>query len=334
MSNPDPSGREPVDRRKFLAIGAGAFVVAALPRVLSGKGRQRLTTRMIPVMGTIAEIKVVHSNQAVAEAGITAAMDELRRVDRTMTRFSRHSEIGVANLMAARRPVPIGPDTARVVERALFWAERTGGRFDPCLGEATELWDVDHRKVPPPEQEVTPFAGRQLYRELEVGRYGGQTVLVYHDKDLAIDLGAIGKGYALDLAVEALRRHGIKDAVVNCGGEVYAMGHSERGDAWEIGVQSPTDPNGIIARFPLTDRAVSTSGDYRQFFDYKGRRYSHLLDPRTGAPRVTHEHSITVEAANGMDADAASTAVFGVPTATSNDYLGAVMPGMKVIHHA
>ena len=321
-----------VDRRTFLTLGVGGLVVAALPRALSA--HRRLVTRTVPVMGTVAEIRVVYDGLDVAraEAAIDAALEELYAVDRTMTRFSRHSEVGVANLEAAKRAVPIGAATAAVIQRALHWSERTDGSFDPCLGEVCELWDVKHRHQPPPDREVRRFAGRALYRQLEVGRRAGGTVVYFHSPELALDLGGIAKGWGVDRAVDALRAHGIRDALVNCGGDLYAMGHSERGDAWEIGVQSPTDPHGIVARFAVSDRAVATSGDYRQFFEYHGHRYHHLMDPRTAAPRLTREESVTVEAATCMDADAGATAVFGAPGERARAILAAAVPDAMLLH--
>ncbi len=332
MLMPESAGRGPLDRRHFLALGVGGLVVAALPRALAG-ARRHLVTRTVPVMGTIAEIRVVHDDSRLAERAIDAAVEELYRVDRTMTRFSRHSEVGRANVEAASHPVALGAATAAVVERALFWAERTGGSFDPCLGEACALWDVEHRHVPPPAAEARRFAGG-LYRQLELGRRHDQTMVYFHSPRVGIDLGGIAKGWAVDRAVDALRAHGIRNAIVEAGGDLYAMGHSERGDAWEIGVQSPTNPHEILARFPLTDRAVATSGDYRRFFDYHGRRYSHLLDPRTGEPRQTREHSVSVEAETCMDADAGATAVFGASREQAQALLAGAMPGARLIHSA
>ncbi|HEX9107160.1 MAG TPA: FAD:protein FMN transferase, partial [Longimicrobiales bacterium] len=163
-------------------------------------------------------------------------------------------------------------------------------------------------------------------------RRGGERVVFFHSRDVALDLGGIGKGWAVDRAVDALRAHGIRDAVVNAGGDLYAMGYSERGDAWEIGVQSPTDPHATVATFKLTDAAVATSGDYVRFFDYHGRRYSHLMDPHTGAPRVTREHSVSVRAATCIDADAGATAVFGCEPARAQQMLASAAPGARLIH--
>ncbi len=332
MMNPS-SGRGPVDRRAFLTFGLGGLVVAALPRALAG--RKRVVSRTVPVMATIAEIRVVVDGEREvprAEAAIAAALDELYAVDRTMTRFSRNSEVGRANVEAASHAVPLGAATAAVVARALHWADRSGGIFDPCLGEASELWDVRRRHEPPAVREVRRFAGRGLYRRLELDRAGGGTRVYYHSPDIALDLGGIAKGWAVDRAADALRAHGVRDGLVNLAGHLYALGQSERGDAWEVGVQSPTDPNGIVARFPLSDGAVATSGDYRQFFDYHGRRFHHILDPRTGEPRVTGEHTVTVWAPTCIDADAGATAVFGTTREQAAALLAAAAPHARLMH--
>ena len=333
MMMPDSGKRASLDRRHFLALGVGGLVVAALPRALAGRGRG-LVTRTVPVMGTIATLRVVHDDVTVAERAIDAALAELYRVDRTMTRFSRNSEVGRANVEAATHPVAVSAATAAVVERGLLWAERSGGSFDPCLGEACALWDVEHRREPPPSGDVRRLAGGGLYAQLELGRRMGETVVVYHSAEVALDLGGIAKGWAVDRATDALRAHGIRDAIVEAGGDLYAMGLSERGDPWEIGVQSPSNPHEILARFPLTDRAVATSGDYQRFFDYHGRRYSHLLDPRTGEPRQTREHSVSVEAETCMDADAGATAVFGAPRERARALLAGAVAGARLIHSA
>ncbi len=332
MTNPT-GGRSPLDRRTFLTLGIGGLVVASLPKALAG--RRRVVSRTVPVMATIAEIRVVVDGERDiprAEAAIDAALEELYAVDRAMTRFSRYSEVGRANVEAAAHAVPVGAATAAVVGRALHWAECTGGRFDPCLGEAEELWDVRRRREPPPAREVRRFAGRWLYRQLELDGTAGGARVFYHSRDIALDLGGIAKGWAVDRAADALRAHGVRDGLVNVAGHLYALGRSERGDAWEVGVQSPSDPNGIVARFPLTDGGVATSGDYRQFFDYHGRRFHHILDPRTGEPRLTGEHTVTVWAPSCIDADAGATAVFGATREQAGALLAAAAPGARLVH--
>ena len=341
MKNPD-SGRP--SRREFIALGVGAFVVASAPGLIRPK--RRLIRRQVPVMGTVAEIGVVHRDERFAQGAIGAAIAELRAVDRTMTRFDDGSEVGRANLEAARRAVPVSEATAEVVAAALTWAEASDGRFDPTLGRAAAIWDVGHRSAPPSARELDALragngensrrgalAGMAgLYRSLELGRSRGEPVVAYRDDAVQLDLGGIAKGYGVDRAARALREWGITDALVNVGGDLYALGVSEDGDPWEVGVRDPDDAAKLAATFRISDRAVATSGDYEQYFEHQGRRYHHLLDPRTGEPRQTRVRSVTVAAEHCITADAAGTAVFGQTPDTARRLIAAVDRDARLLH--
>jgi len=312
MHEPDTRFR----RRDVIALGLGAFVVAAVP--FSLRRRRRLVRAKVPLMGTVAEICVVHDDARFAHGAIDAALAQLREVDRLMSRFRPSSDVGRANLRAAREPVTVSRETADVLAAALRWAESTDGAFDPCLGRAVGLWDVTARCEPPSEHATRALAGRRLYRALDVAKWRGRPVVTFKDADVAIDLGGIAKGHGVDRAVAALREWGIADGLVNVGGDLYALGTSDDGDPWRIGVRSPKDPKRITTTIALTDRAVATSGDYEQFFEHEGTRYHHLLDPKTGAPRQSKTHSLTVTADTCMTADAAATARFGIPAGNNN----------------
>lgn len=296
-------------RREVLALGIGAFV-AAVP--FARRHPQTLVRRKVVVMGTIAEIAVAHREPSWAHAATDAAVDALRWVDRTMTRFDEASDVGRANLGAAHAPVTITAATAAVLEEALWWAETSGGAFDPCLAHAVALWDVTHRREPPAEAEVARLANRKLFRFLEVGRRGSRPILLFHDPEVGIDLGGIAKGYGVDRAVAALRDRGIEHALVEAGGDLYALGRSPAGEPWRVGIRSPEDPDALADTLEAEDLAVATSGDYEQFFWHDDRRYHHLLDPTTAAPRRSAQRSVTVLAETCMAADAAATAVFGM----------------------
>ncbi len=300
-----PSPRHPT-RREVVTLGIGAFVVAAVP--FARRSRTGLVRRTIPVMGTIAEVAVVHRDPLYAHAAIDAAFEELRLVDRLMTRFTPTSEIGRANAGASRDGVAVSEPTAAVLYESLRWAEASDGAFDPCLGRAVELWDVGHRTAPPADGEARKLAGRRLYRALDMYR----NVVRFHDHDVAIDLGGIGKGYGVERAVAALREWGIDRGLVNAGGDLYALGTSEDGDPWKVGIRSPSNPMKLAGEIEVSDDAVATSGDYLQRFSYRGKSYHHLLDPATGTPRETAVHSVTIRAASCMAADAGATAVFGM----------------------
>ena len=148
-------------------------------------------------MGTIAEFAVVHRDARRAEVAIDAAVDELRWVERTMTRFDDGSDIGRANRFAARGSVVITAETALVVTEALRWAEATNGMYDPAAGKIVKLWDVNHRHEPPPVASLAPLAGRRLHRAVEVGVFRDDHVLRYHDRDVSLDLGAIATEFLI-----------------------------------------------------------------------------------------------------------------------------------------
>lgn len=328
-STGDSLARRGPDRRQFLALGLGAFVVAALP--VAARRQPRLVRRTLPVMGTIAELAVLHRDPRHAHAAMDAAMAELQWVERTMTRFAPTSDVGRANTGAAHEAVTVTPATARVVAEALAWAEASGGAFDPALGATTALWDVAHRHEPPPPATVARLAGRALWRCIEVGHRGPADVLRFHDRDVQVDLGAIAKGYGVDRAAEALRAWGIAHALVNVGGDLYAVGTAADGDPWQVGVRDPDDPAGILVQLPVADAAIATSGTYEQYFRHGGRRYHHLMDPATAAPRATAMRSLTVRADRCLDADAAATALFGMPRADAARVLAARAPGAHVV---
>jgi len=326
------SERPGPSRREFVAFGLGAFVVAALPLVERRRGR--VVRRTMPVMGTIATFAVVHRDEREAHAAIDAAMDELQRVERIMTRFTATSEIGQANLTAALGPVVVGRETAQVVSEALRWADATDGAYDPAIGGAVALWDVTHRHEPPPPERVARLAGRAFHSAVEVDTHRGSPVVLYHDHDAQLDLGSIAKGYGVDRAVSALRQRGVTSAIVEAGGDLYALGTAPGGDAWRVGIQDPDDDRALIGTVDVVDAGVATSGTYRQFFRYRGRRYHHLLDPVTGAPRATPLRSLTILADRCMHADVAATALFGMPADRASRILTRCAPGGSIVRSA
>lgn len=317
-------------RREALLLGIGAFGVVAVPFL---RGKRRVWRRTAPVMGTLADVAVVHAHPAYAHTAIAAALDELRRVERLLTRFAATSDVGRINA-AADEAVPVTGETAGVLRRALAWAEASDGVFDPCLGAASVLWDVGHRTAPPASEQVRGLAGRRFYRTLDVDAWAGRPAVRRGDPEALVDLGGIAKGYGVDRAVAVLRAWGIRDGLVNVGGDLYALGTSPEGDPWRVGVRSPAVPDRIVEHFPLTDGAAATSGDYLQYFDFAGRRYHHLLDPRTGGPVRGATHSITVTAPDTLTADAAATAAFALGPGRATAALARAAPGARIVSRA
>lgn len=329
MPSVDRAESRRLTRREVLALGGGAFVVATMP-VAAGRHRA-VVRRTVPVMGTVAELAVVHREPRQAHAAIDAAIDELRLVERRMTRFTDTSDVGRANRRAASEPVALSAPTAMVLREALAWAYASEGAFDPAVGRAVRLWDVSHRRTPPAAAAVRRLAGRNLYRAVDLDTWRAAPVVRFTDPEVELDLGGIAKGYAVDRAVDALRRRGIEQAIVNVGGDLYALGSADDGGPWRIGVRSPADPDRLAGTLEVRDAAVATSGDYVQYFVHGARRYHHLLDPTTGAPRLTATHSVTVLADTCLAADAAATAMFGMAPERADRLLRSRAPGGRVV---
>jgi thiamine biosynthesis lipoprotein len=320
--------RRELGRREFVGLGLGAFVVAAIP--LAKRRPVGVVRRTMPVMGTIAQFAVVHRDPRQAHAAIDAAMAELLWVERTMTRFTDTSDIGRANLFAAAEGIVVTPETAHVTSESLRWAAALDGRYDPAAGAVCKLWDVKNRHEPPSADRVAELADRGFHRAVEVGTYRGNPVLRFHDADARLDLGSIAKGYGVDRAVTSLRHNGIEKALVVAGGDLYALGTAPDGEPWSIGIQSPTDERAIVGTLRLADRAVATSGTYRQFFRYRGHRYHHIMDPATAQPRVTDMQSLSIVADAVMHADAATTALFGMSETEITRTLADNLPGAQL----
>lgn len=331
MSPIEPASASRYTRRQLLAMAGGAFVVGITPAAFR---RRILVRRSIPVMGTVASVLVAHERRDAAEAAIDIGFDRLRWVDRMMTRFNATSDVGRVNRYASDRAIAVHPATAGVVAQALRWAERTGGEFDPALGRVMEVWDPAHRTRPPSAAAYARLSGRSLYRAVTLDRWRGGDVVRLDSSDLALDLGGIGKGYAVDLAVGAMVEAGITDLVVDAGGDLRALGRAADGDRWRVGVRSPSDPDRLVAELELAPggEAIATSGDYVQGFVHRGHRYHHIMDPARAAPRHAVTHSLTIRSDTCLEADVLATAGFGRSAADVAALVGRAAHTARVAH--
>jgi thiamine biosynthesis lipoprotein len=201
----------------------------------------------------------------------------------------------------------VSPHLWQPVRRALVLARETGGAFDPTVGPLVELWKITWRKGRLPTPEAVR-AARALVGHRLVECSGEEPVLRLTKPGMRLVLSGIAKGYAVDQAVTVLRARGIAAALVDAGGDMCAYGTPPRRESWLVGIRDPQNRGSILPNpVRLVDGAVATSGDYEQFAVVDGKRYSHILDPRTGRP-VQGMTSVTVVAPDAMTADALATA--------------------------
>ena len=260
-------------------------------------------------MGTQYSIQLVAANPDAALAADIEA--ELDRVEALMSTYRDDSIVNRFNASPDTGWFTVPGPLCEVVAEAIDVSVRSGGAFDITLSPLVDLWGFGPGGgggQPPPADRIEALLDESGYDKLETDC--GLPALRKASASLRIDLSAVGKGRGVDDVATLLEARGIADYLVEIGGEVRARGHKPGGEPWRIAVEAPLrEARRIVTSFALDDSAVATSGDYRNYFESGGRYYSHLLDPRTGAP-VEHETAaVTVVADTATRADALATAL-------------------------
>lgn len=319
-------------RRDFLKVG-GTLLVACAGAGLGPllMRNRRVYGKSTCVMGTVAEIQVVHDDARFAMSAIDQAFDEVIRIERSMSYFRPDSEISRINRSACRSRLSISRETAAVIQRGLHWSNVTRGEFDPGLGRIVGLWNVKENTEPPSPQLVEAFKNRGLYRHIVVDVGSASGGIQLSSEDVLLDLGGIAKGYAADQAASVLARLGIDQALVNLGGDLACLGGRSESQGWKVGIKDPIDTNRIARVLTLRNQSVATSGNYVQYFSYGGRVYHHLIDPRSAQPGPGGFRSMTIVADNCRDADALATGLFFAEDAEIRRTLEDNTPGAEFI---
>jgi len=273
---------------------------------VTGPAGRALYTRRFPLMGGAASLEFVDDRgRDVAERIARAVEDEACRIERKYSRYREASVVARINRDAGRTPVAVDAETVFLVEAALDLARLTAGRFDPTVGILRRVWDFKGARVPS-EDEVAallPLVGADA-----VSVRDGTVFL--RRAGMEIDLGGVGKEYAVDRAAEILAREGVESAIVNFAGDVRTIGSRGDGRPWNIGVADPRDRGRCrFAVRAVGGTGVATSGDYERGFVRDGIRYHHILDARTGWP-ARGVSSVTVVAASAFRAGRFATAAF------------------------
>lgn len=289
------------------AIGTGASCSSVGER--PAPNDVRVIERTISAMKTLFTISVTSAiDREQGYRAAKAAFNEIRRVENLMTTFNKDSYLSQVNANAGVAPIQVPGELIEVVDEAQHISSLTEGKFDISAETLSDLWQF--RAKPPKVPEPAELALRLPlvdYKSIVTDKKNGT---IYLGKSgMRIGLGAIAKGYAVDIAAQVLRKHGVKDFIVNGGGDILFSG-KKGSHYWTVGIQDPRDRNHRIACFEITkDSSVSTSGNYEKFFFDKGKRYHHIIDPSTGYS-AEGTVSVTAVASKAMLSDAWATALF------------------------
>lgn len=300
-------------RSLFPALGVSlACVLATLPSGCSG-GASAPVVWSGPIMGTAYTVKAIGLPAAVSrsEAGAEIA-SRLERINQLMSTYLDDSELSRFNRTEAGEWYRVSEETAIVVAAAIGLHRLTGGAFDITVGPLVNLWSFGPDGTPervPDDDEIAAAALRCGSDKIDVGLEPAS--LIKSRDDVYVDLSAIAKGFAVDQVAEYLDEIGVTSYMVEVGGEVRARGRKSDGSAWRIGIEAPQLDGGrsLSRAVPLLDGALATSGDYRNYFEVDGVRYSHTIDPRTGRPVRHALASVTVVAESCARADGLATAL-------------------------
>lgn len=265
-------------------------------------------TRSRALMGTVYRITVTDTPVERAKAAIQEAFDEMERLEDVLSEWREDSEVSAINAAAGKHPVRVGEDTWAVVKAGLDVSHWSGGAFDLSWAALRGLYDFKSADPQPPSaQAVQRRLPLVSYRDITMDEEA-RTVFLERP-GMALGTGAIAKGYALDRASDVLRDAGIESFMLFGGGQVQV--HGDRGGRpWRVGVLHPRQEDAYFGFVASSGASISTSGDYESYFtDADGKRWHHILSPRTGKP-ATGALSVTVVAATGLYADALSTAAF------------------------
>jgi FAD:protein FMN transferase len=315
----------------LVVIFVSACMSPASARAAAGAGADRhLVTRERSAMGTEIRVSVYTDDEPGALRAIDGALGEIDRLEKMMTTWRDDSEVSRVNANAGIAPVHVSDEVIDVLEAAERSSKLSDGAFDVTFDAMHGLWkfDQDLTERIPDEAEVKKRLALIDYKKLIIDRKAKTVFLA--KKGMRMNLGGIAKGYAVDRAAAVLKRAGFANAIVQAGGDLLCAG-SKDGQPWTAGIRDPRGGRAdVFAIMRLIDHAFSTAGDYERFFILDGKRYHHILDPRTGHP-ATRSRSVTIYAPTALLADALDDAVFilgwkrGIELVDSLDDVGAVV---------
>ncbi len=266
-----------------------------------------VVTRAQMQMGTLVKITAVARDESGAQAAATAGFAEIHRLEELLSTWIPTSELSRVNALAGVMPVSVSHDTMTVVQGAIQVAELTDGGFNIAIGPAVEAWNVIEGRRVPTGSELDALRPVVDLTSVHVDARA-QTIFL-EKAGMRIDVGGIGKGYAADQAVLAMKKAGAVAGVVALSGDIKTFGRLPGGRTFPVGIQHPRKEGEVLAFIDLEDEAISTAGDYERFFEREGVRYHHILNPRTLQPARGCQ-SVTLIAREGIWADGLDTGIF------------------------
>ena len=273
-------------------------------------------------MGSRFDLTIVAQDTATANSYIDDAISEITRIERLISSWNPKSQCSEINRNAAIKPVKVDLELFQLIQRANEISKITNGAFDISFASVDKVWHFDGTMTQKPtEEEIARSVSKIGYQNIILDKEN-QTVFLKL-KGMKIGFGALGKGYAADKVRAMLKAKGVKAGIINASGDLTTWGKQPDGSDWTVGITNPLNKNKVFSWFPVVDAAVATSGNYEKFVVFKGVKFSHIIDPRTGYPS-SGLVSVTIFAKSAELCDALATSVFVTGSETGLDIINQI----------
>ncbi len=273
---------------------------------------QQMYKKTLKLMGSKFGITVVAENKKIADSYIDIAVNEIFRIEKLISSWNANSQTTLINNNAGIKPVIVNKELFNLIERAIKISKLTDGAFDISYASMDRIWKFDgSMKMFPSEEKIKKSVLKVGFKNIFLNRE--RLTVFLKLKGMKIGFGGIGKGYAADKAKKLLIKKGVKAGIINASGDMNTWGRQPNGKPWQVGITNPLNKNKVFALLPINNSAVVTSGNYEKFVIFKGKRYTHIINPRTGYPS-SGIVSVSVFAPNAELADALATSIFVMGT--------------------
>lgn len=287
-----------------------ALFLLVLPLTLLSCSRSndvKLVSERRNMLSTVVAISVPSEDEKLASSAIESGFGRVEELNKLLNAHDENSELGRLN--NAEGPLKVSPDMLRALRIGIEWHDKSNGAFNISVDSLRRLW-IDSAKEGrlPLQEEIEQARERTNIQDIKVDEVQGMVQL---PAGLKLDLGGLGKGFCADEVAARMREKGVQNALIALAGDICAMGERAPGVAWRVGVQDPRDPDNpaaILTVLELTNRSVSTSGNYQRYVEIQGKKYSHIVDPRTGWT-ADNVPSVTVIGPDTVTTDILGTAL-------------------------
>lgn len=296
-------------RSKVISLLIGIFLIFSLIGCTNSNDDSKPLSKTEYFMGTVVTV-TLYDNKS--EKIIDKAFEEVKKIEHLVSINMEGTELDEVNNSAGIKPVKVSDDTYNIIKKGLEYSSLTNGSFDITIGPLVKLWSIGlpEAKVPTIE-EIKEKLQYINYKDVEIN--DSEKTVFLKNPGMIIDLGGIAKGYTADVIAQTLKDEGVEKAIIDLGGNIYALGEKAENTLWRIGIQNPDQTRGeIVGSINVKDKSIVTSGIYERFIEQDGVKYHHILSPKSGYPYDNEIAGVTIISNKSIDGDALSTSVFSM----------------------